>query len=260
MPDAQEIALYQQLRGIIAKLRAPDGCPWDREQTHASLRPYVIEEAYEVVAVLDSGDYRRLPEELGDVLFQVLLHAQLAEESGDFDMSTVLTGLSEKLVRRHPHVFGNIKLETSSQVIDQWDELKKAERANDDSALANVPAAMPALAYAQTLLRRAEAAGFAWPKREDVLDKLREELEELAAASTPEDASDELGDILLNVTNYARYLGIDAEEALRNAGHKFRHRFTAVESEARSEGAELKSETREQLMARWQRAKQSDAN
>ena len=146
----------------------------------------MIEEAYEVVAVLDSGDYRRLPEELGDLLFQVLLHTQLAEESGDFDMSAVLSGLSAKLVRRHPHVFGDVKLETSSEVIDQWDELKKAERAQDDSALANVPAAMPALAYAQTLLRRAEVAGFAWPNRDDVLEKLHEELEELAAAPTPE--------------------------------------------------------------------------
>jgi tetrapyrrole methylase family protein/MazG family protein len=254
----EERALYEELRGIVAKLRAPDGCPWDREQTHASLRPYVIEEAYEVVAVLDSGDFRRLPEELGDVLFQVLLHTQLAEEAGDFDMSTVLSGLSGKLVRRHPHVFGDVQLETSEQVIDQWDELKKAERAADDSALANVPAAMPALAYAQTLLRRAEVAGFAWPNREDVLEKLHEELEELAAAPTPEEAADELGDILLNVANYARYLGIDAEEALRNAGHKFRRRFTAVETSARAEGADMKTETRDQLMARWETAKQSE--
>jgi tetrapyrrole methylase family protein/MazG family protein len=258
MLSEQEHKLHEELRGIVAKLRAPDGCPWDREQTHATLRPYVIEEAYEVVAVLDSGDYRRLPEELGDVLFQVLLHTQLAEEAGEFDMDTVLGGLSAKLVRRHPHVFGDVKLETSSQVIDQWDELKKAERASDDSALANVPAAMPALAYAQTLLRRAEVAGFAWPNKEDVLEKLHEELEELVSAPTPEAATDELGDILLNVANYARYLGIDAEEALRNAGHKFRRRFTALETEARTEGADLKSETRAQLMARWSKAKESE--
>jgi len=119
MLSDQERTFYEELRGIVAKLRAADGCPWDREQTHASLRPYVIEEAYEVVGVLDSGDYRRLPEELGDVLFQVLLHTQLAEETGDFDMATVLGGLSAKLVSRHPHVFGDVKLETSSEVIDQ---------------------------------------------------------------------------------------------------------------------------------------------
>ena len=258
MLSEDEKAIYQDLRAIVARLRAPDGCPWDREQTHASLRRYVIEEAYEVVAVLDSGDYRRLPEELGDVLFQVLLHAQLAEETGDFDMSTVLGGLSAKLVRRHPHVFGDKKLETSSEVIDQWDRLKKAERAEEDSALANVPAAMPALAYAQTLLRRAEVAGFAWANREDVLEKLHEELGELAAAPTPEAAADELGDILLNVANYARYLGIDAEEALRNAGHKFRRRFTAVEAGAREQGVEMKGETREQLMERWNAVKLSE--
>jgi tetrapyrrole methylase family protein/MazG family protein len=259
MPTDSELALYEELRGIVARLRAPDGCPWDREQTHASLRPYVIEEAYEVVAVLDSGEVRRLPEELGDVLFQVLLHTQLAEEAGEFDMSEVLGGLSAKLVRRHPHVFGDVKLETSDQVIDQWDELKKAERSRDDSALANVPAAMPALAYAQTLLRRAESAGFAWPRREDVLEKLGEELDELAAAPTEAEAAEELGDILLNIANYARYIGIDAEEALRNAGHKFRRRFGAVEDAARERSLDMKAESREQLMALWAEAKAREA-
>jgi tetrapyrrole methylase family protein/MazG family protein len=259
MLSQRETRSYEALRDVVARLRAPDGCPWDREQTHASLRPYVIEEAYEVLAVLDSGSVDKLPEELGDLLLQVVLHSQLAEEAGEFEMADVLEGLAQKLIRRHPHVFGDVELETAGQVVAQWDEIKKTERDEDHSVLANVPPAMPALSYAQTLLRRAESAGFAWPHREDVLAKLGEELRELEAAATPEEATDELGDLLLNVANYARYLGIDAEQALREAGHKFRRRFTAVESTARDRGLDLKSESRDSLMALWDEAKAAEA-
>jgi MazG family protein len=255
MLSEREIRSYEELRSVVARLRAPDGCPWDREQTHASLRPYVIEEAYEVLAVLDSGDTAGLPEELGDLLLQVVLHSQLAEEAGEFDMADVLDGLAQKLIRRHPHVFGDVQLETAGEVVAQWDEIKKRERDAAVSALVNVPGAMPALSYAQTLLRRAEAAGFAWPRRQDVLEKLDEELRELEAASTPAEAAAELGDILLNVANYARYLGIDAEEALREAGHKFRRRFNGVESRAKNRGLDLKAESRESLIALWDEAK-----
>jgi tetrapyrrole methylase family protein/MazG family protein len=259
MLSERETRAYEALRDVVAHLRAPDGCPWDREQTHASLRPYVIEEAYEVLAVLDAGEVDALPEELGDLLLQVVLHSQLAEEAGEFEMADVLEGLAQKLVRRHPHVFGDVQLETAGQVVAQWDEIKKREREADSSALANVPAAMAALSYAQTLLRRAENAGFAWPDREDVLVKLAEELRELESAATPEEATDELGDLLLNVANYARYLGIDAEQALREAGHKFRRRFGAVEDAARAHGLDLKGESRESLMALWDEAKASEA-
>ena len=259
MLSERETRSYEELRDVVARLRAPDGCPWDREQTHASLRPYVIEEAYEVLAALDAGDVRRLPDELGDLLLQVVLQSQLAAEAGEFEMADVLEGLSQKLIRRHPHVFGDVRLQTAGQVIEQWDELKRRERDQDGSALAGVPGAMPALAYAQTLLRRAEAAGFAWPAREDVLQKLDEELRELAEAPTPESASAELGDLLLNVVNYARYLGIDAEEALREAGHKFRRRFTAVESRARERSLDMKSQSREALMSLWEEAKSAES-
>jgi len=259
MLSPDELAKYQELRAIVARLRAPDGCPWDREQTHASLRPHVIEEAYEVLAALDAGDTSKLPEELGDLLFQVLLHTQLAEETGEFSMAEVLGGLADKLVRRHPHVFGDVDIETADQVIEQWEQLKSKERAGQDSALASVPGAMPALSYAQTLLRRAEAAGFAWPDKADVLEKLTEEIGELAAAPTNEEAAAELGDILLNVVNYARYLGIDAEEALRGAGHKFRRRFGAVESLARERDVDMKSQSRETLMGLWREAKAFEA-
>ena len=259
MLSERERASYEQLRAVVARLRAPDGCPWDREQTHASLRPYVIEEAYEVVAALDEGDTSKLPDELGDLLFQVMLHTQLAEEAGEFEMADVLAGLTEKLIRRHPHVFGDVAIENSQQVIEQWDRLKKQERAADDSALANVPAAMPALSYAQTLLRRAESAGFAWPHRDDILAKLTEELDELAAAPDRDAAAEELGDILLNVANYARSLGIDAEEALRQAGHKFRRRFSGVEALARERTIEMRGASRETLMALWEAAKKEEA-
>jgi len=255
MLSDSEHAAFEELRAVIARLRAPDGCPWDREQTHASLRPYVIEEAYEVVALLDAGDTSKLPEELGDLLFQVLLHTQLAEEAGEFTMVEVLTGLSQKLVRRHPHVFGDVKLDNAEQVIDQWDRLKQDERMESESVLANVPAAMPALAYAQTLLRRAESAGFAWPHRDDILQKLTEEIGELAAATSKEAAAEELGDILLNVANYARAIGIDAEEALREAGHKFRRRFTYVETNARERSIDMRASSRDELMALWDEAK-----
>jgi tetrapyrrole methylase family protein/MazG family protein len=257
----EEKAAYEELRRVVARLRAPDGCPWDREQTHTSLRPYVIEEAYEVLAALDSNDTpRRLREELGDLLFQVVLHAQLAEEAGEFSMTDVLQGLGAKLIRRHPHVFGDVRLETSQQVLDQWDELKRSERDDDESALANVPSALPALAYAGTLLRRAEAAGFAWPEREDVLTKLAEELRELSAATSKQEASAELGDLLLNVVNYARHLDLDAEEALREAGHNFRGRFNALETAARERGLDLKRQSRETLMALWQDAKSRETS
>jgi tetrapyrrole methylase family protein/MazG family protein len=256
-PD--ELAKYQELRAIVARLRAPDGCPWDREQTHASLRPHVIEEAYEVLAALDAGDTSKLPEELGDLLFQVLLHTQLAEEAGEFSMAGVMGGLADKLVRRHPHVFGDVDIETADQVVEQWERLKSKERDGQDSALASVPGAMPALSYAQTLLRRAEAAGFACPDKNDVLDKLTEEIGELAAAPTNAEAAAELGDILLNVVNYARYLGIDAEEALRGAGHKFRRRFGVVESMARERDLDMKSQSRETLMGLWGEAKALEA-
>jgi tetrapyrrole methylase family protein/MazG family protein len=255
MLDEAEKAKYQELRAIIARLRAPDGCPWDREQTHASLRHYLLEEAYEVIATLDAGDATALSDELGDLLFQIMLHTQLAEEAGEFNMGDVLGGLSEKLIRRHPHVFGAGHLETSDEVIVQWDELKKQERTEEEPALESVPPAMPALAYAQLLLRRAATAGFAWPQRADVLVKLSEELDELAAAKSKEEAAAEFGDILINLANYARYLDIDAEEALREASHKFRRRFGAVERQARIEGLELGSLSPDALLERWAEAK-----
>jgi tetrapyrrole methylase family protein/MazG family protein len=267
MPDANEIAEYTRLRDVVARLHAPDGCPWDREQTHASLRPYLLQEAYEVLHLLDEGDTEHMPEELGDLLCQILMHTQLAEREGEWAMTDVLRSLSDKLVRRHPHVFGDpssasgqAKLSTAGEVASQWDEIKKKERAPDASALASVPVGLPALAYSQELLRRAESAGFAWPHRDDVLEKLHEEVAELADASSPDTALEELGDILFNVVNYARYLGLDAEDALRAAGHKFRRRFNGVEQLVASQGSgTMKGMTREELMRLWGQVKATEA-
>ncbi len=258
MTDDAERAAYDELRVIIARLRAPDGCPWDREQTHASLRPYLLQEAYEVLAALDEGDTRRLPDEMGDLLFQVLLHTQLAEEAGEFTITDVYRGLAAKLVRRHPHVFGDTKLGTAAEVVAQWDDLKRGEREADESALASVPRAMAALALAQELLDRAARAGFAWPARDDVLAKIAEEADEVARARSDEERREELGDLLLNLANYARYLGVDAVEALRLAANKFRRRFEAVEGRARAAGHDPASLSREELMARWEQAKASE--
>ena len=245
---------YTTLRQIVAQLRATDGCPWDRDQTHSSLRPFLIEEAYEVVAALDADDTRAMPEELGDLLFQILLHTQIAEEAGEFTMTDVLHGLADKLVRRHPHVFGDKQINTTEEVVEQWDELKRGEREPQQSALASVPKAMPALAYAETLLGRAEKAGFAWPDHRDVLGERVQEFEELQTTSAA-DQKTAFGDLMLNLVSYARDQGIDAEEALREAGHGFRRRFQRVEQRAQAESDELAALSKEDVLSLWQDAK-----
>jgi MazG family protein len=253
-PVAAEMARFDEL---VATLRRE--CPWDREQTHTSLRPHLLQEAYEVLHLLDEGNTSDMPDELGDLLFQIVLHTQLAEEAGEWTMTGVFKSLSDKLVRRHPHVFGDVSLATSDEVVEQWDQIKKKERAPDASALASVPGGLPALAYSQELLRRAEAAGFAWPHRDDVLEKLHEEVAELADAPSNEAALEELGDILFNVVNYARYLGLDAEDALRAAGHKFRRRFGGVEQLVAAQGKDtMKGMTRDELMALWGQVKATE--
>jgi tetrapyrrole methylase family protein/MazG family protein len=257
-PSQDEVDAYRELRRIVARLRAPDGCPWDREQTHESLKPYLVQEAYEVLAVLDEGEVGRLPEELGDLLFQVLIHTQLGEEAGEFAMADVISGLAAKLVRRHPHVFGEGKLADAAQVAEQWDRLKAAERAEAESALSGIPRSLPALAYAQELLRRAGAAGFEWPDRRDVLVKVAEELREMEEAQDQRRRAEEFGDLLLNLANWARYSGIDAEEALRIAATKFRRRFEEVERMARAERRPLADTDVAGLLQLWSRAKQSE--
>jgi tetrapyrrole methylase family protein/MazG family protein len=239
---------------VVATLRGPGGCPWDRVQTHESLRPYLTEEASEVLDAIDSGQAATLCEELGDLLFQVLIHTQLAEEAGDFTMRDVVRGISEKLVRRHPHVFGNATAETPEAVVEQWDDLKARER-TDGPALAGVPRSLPATAYAQAIQRRAGRAGFSFESLEDAWRALDEELRELREADTLEQQRRELGDALFALTNVARQLDVDAEDALRGTCRRFTEVFEQMEAITVERGVDLKQTPYEDKLALWEEAK-----
>lgn len=253
-PDKRSMGEFAGVRRIIATLRGPEGCPWDRVQTHATLRPYLLEEASETLEAIDSGDPAKLSEELGDLLFQVLIHVQLAEEAGAFKMTDVLRGLSEKLVNRHPHVFGDAIAETPDAVIEQWDDLKSRERGGQ-SVLAGVPETLPALARSQAIQRRVVNAGFAWESVEQVWDKLAEEIGELRGAATMKEREDELGDVLFVMASLAGWMKIDAEDALRSTCTRFRGRFERVESLAAERGVDLGGDDLAAKLALWEEAK-----
>ena len=253
-PDKRSMGEFAGVRRIISTLRGPDGCPWDRVQTHDSLRPYLLEEASEALEAIESGDQAKMSEELGDLLFQVLIHVQLAEEAGAFTMRDVLRGLSEKLVNRHPHVFGDAVAETPDAVIEQWDDLKARERGGQP-ALAGIPEALPALARSQAIHRRVVNAGFAWENVEQVWDKLGEEIGELRGASTTKERADELGDMLFVVASLAGWMKIDAEDALRSACGRFGRRFERVESLAVERGVDLGADDLAAKLALWDEAK-----
>ncbi len=248
---------------ISHRLRLPDGCPWDREQTHESLRNHLLEEAYEVYDALADGATPGLAEELGDLLLQVVLHAQLAAEAGVFDLTDVHAALARKIVRRHPHVFGEAEARTANDVNRQWERIKAAERADapaDEArppkgALDGVSRSLPALAASQEMQERAAHIGYEWPTIEGVLDKVHEELAELRAAATPAEQAEEYGDLLFVLVNVARWEGIEAEAALRSANDKFRRRFASVERQAREREVALKDLSFEQLDALWDTAK-----
>jgi tetrapyrrole methylase family protein/MazG family protein len=255
LPPERNFRSFGGLEGIVHRLRAPGGCPWDRAQTHESLRRFLAEEAYEALDALDQGDPAKLREELGDLLLQVLLHTEIAIESGEFRFADVVEGIGRKLVRRHPHVFGDVEVETPEQVVDNWEAIKRDERGDERPLLADVPAAMPALAYSQALQRRAGTVGFQWPDVESVLEKLAEEVEELSKAEDTAAQRDELGDVLFVLASVARHLEVDAEEALRLAARKFRERFTRMEALARERALELAGLSLSEMGALWQEAK-----
>lgn len=262
----EALTLFRALEWIIARLRSPEGCPWDREQTHQSLKPHLIEETYEVVEALDAGDPAKLAEELGDLLLQIVLHAEIAGEAGDFDMGDVIEGIAQKLIRRHPHVFAGLEVSGSGEVLRNWEEIKRQERRDageeDEhtggkgrSMLSGVPRAMPALSYAQEIQDRARRVGFDWENIEGVLEKLTEELDELRQARTKAERREELGDLLFSAVNLARWLGVNAEEALRATNAKFRRRFEAVEVAAEAEGRTLSELSLQELDRLWEAAK-----
>ena len=256
-------ARLERLLHIMATLRGPDGCPWDRAQTLASLRPYLLEETYEALDALDRGDADALREELGDLLFEIVFLSRIAEESGAFSMADAIDAVSEKLVRRHPHVFGEAgRLADADAVRDRWEELKAGERREEGkkkTLLDGVPPTLPALLRAYEYSSRAATVGFDWARAGDVLDKMDEELTEIRHAvervERLEQVEEEVGDLLFAIANLSRKLGVEPEGALRRANDKFRVRFTEVEQRIEARGERLQDKTLEQLEAEWQAVK-----
>ena len=259
---------FEALVELQARLRAPGGCPWDRRQTHETLRTYLLEEAYEVLEAIDRADPMELSEELGDLLLQVLFHAELAREAGRFDISSVIRNIHDKLVRRHPHVFGDVKADTPEEVVKNWEHLKAEEKRGSSkasakgqiapSALDGIPRTLPALLEALQVTRRAARVGFDWQNVEGIFDKLDEEVTELRKALNEGGTSrleEELGDVLFVIVNLARHLKLDPEVALTHANWKFKSRFQDMETAARSEGQALGDLSQEELEALWEAAK-----
>ncbi len=259
VPPLGEGTSFEAFQEVVARLRAPDGCPWDREQTHASLRPHLLEEAYEALAALDSGDPGKMVEEFGDLLLQIVLHAQIASEEGEFGMADVLHHIRAKIIRRHPHVFGDVQVDSVQKVLQNWESLKEAERHADQNRdkglLDGVPLALPALAQAQEYQERAARVGFDWPAIEGVLEKIAEEVGEIQAAGDGERLAAELGDLFFALVNLARWKKVDAESALRETNQRFRARFAFVEQGARQQGKRLQDLTLEEMESLWQEAK-----
>jgi len=250
---------FEQLVGLMARLRAPGGCPWDREQTFDTIKPFTLEETYEVFDAIDRRDWPSLAEELGDYMLQAVFYAEMAREAGHFSIGDSLDAINRKLIRRHPHVFAEDDVLSPGDVKRQWDEIKKSEK-SADSLLGGVPRAQPALAEAQQLSSKAAAVGFDWPGTAQVLDKLREELAELDRAGTPTEQAGELGDILFVVVNLARKMNIDAEQALRQTNAKFRSRFGYVEQRLNASGKTWAQTNLEEMDGLWNEAKSTSAS
>lgn len=260
---------FARLVATMRRLRAPDGCPWDREQTIASLKPYLLEETYEVMDAIEREDWAALSEELGDLLLQPVFQAEIAASEGRFTITEPLEAIVEKLIRRHPHVFGTVEAETSDEVLRNWEQIKRGEKArkaeangerDDASMLDSLPRALPALAEAQRITSRAAKVGFDWPGIREVLEKLHEEIGELDEARKAGDVDkveDEFGDLLFVMANLSRFLKVDAEQALRRTNLKFRERFAYVERRLREQNREIQDSTLEEMESLWQEAKQA---
>ncbi|NPA06169.1 MAG: nucleoside triphosphate pyrophosphohydrolase [Chloroflexi bacterium] len=254
---------FEEFENLIARLRAPDGCPWDRKQTHQSLRKHLLEETYEVLEALDRNDPDALREELGDLLLQIVLHTQIAVEEGEFTMPQVLKTVHDKIIRRHPHVFGDVKVKDADEVLRNWEAIKRKEKAakgesqSPASVLDGLPKVLPALAQAQALQRKVAEVGFDWPDIQGVWDKVHEELNEVREAQG-EALAREVGDLLFAVVNLARHLGVDAESALREANQRFARRFREVERRALARGQELAHMSLEEMDALWDEAKREE--
>jgi len=270
-PKLPAAAGFARLVEIMARLRSPQGCPWDREQTFDTIKPYLLEETYEVMDAIDARDWDGLADELGDLLLQVVFFSQMAKEAGHFDVTDAIEAINSKLIRRHPHVFGDGDAKTSNEVLRKWDEIKATEKASGDKPkpkglLAGVPRSVPALMEARQISSRAANAGFDWSNVEQVLEKLNEELAELdgarkalsqGAPGSQEELQDEIGDLLFVIVNIARFLKVDPEQALRGTNSKFRRRFDFVEKGLEAQGKSLKESTVEEMESLWQAAKRN---
>jgi tetrapyrrole methylase family protein/MazG family protein len=248
-----KVKSFNRLKAVIDKLRGPDGCSWDKQQTHLSLKPYLIEECYEVLHAIDTGDADGLKEELGDLLLQIMLHCRIADEDSHYDINDVMDGLSDKLVYRHPHVFGNLETESIQEIKHNWNQLKQEEKGKGNSILSGVPPA-PALVYSQLLQRKVASVGFDWDNTEDILDKLIEEIGEFIKAPKAH-LAEEFGDILFVLVNLARRLDIDAETALRQANQKFFQRFSFMENVCNVRGINFADLSFDEQNKLWEEAK-----
>jgi tetrapyrrole methylase family protein/MazG family protein len=261
IPPLIEGSSLESFQEIIAHLRAPDGCPWDREQDHQTLRPNLLEEAYEALEAIDADNPEAMQEEFGDLLLQIVLHAQIASEYGEFTMSDIIRGIHAKLIHRHPHVFADLNLEEPDFVLKNWEAIKAQDRVEngeqEKGLLDGVPASLPALTQAETYQQRAARVGFDWEDIQGVLAKIPEEISELRAEKDLSRQSAEIGDVLFSVVNIARWLKIDAESALRGANQRFKERFKYIEKEARTTGRELSKLSLEELDQLWELSKSS---
>ena len=254
--------LFVILLEIMKRLRSDKGCLWDREQDHISLKKSLIEEAYETVEAIDSGDAVELKEELGDLLLQVIFHGQIAEEDGSFSHSDIIRGIIKKLLRRHPHVFSNTDASSSREILENWEDIKKEERKNSnkkkDSIFSGIPHSLPGLHYAYEIQNRASRLGFDWEKAEDVYEKIVEEMGELekeAATGDLKAVSDELGDLLFSIVNYGRHLDVDIEKSVKDTCKRFISRFKLMEDIARENGEDFKKLSLEEKDRLWEKAK-----
>lgn len=253
---------FAELIRIMERLRAPGGCPWDREQTHLSIKPYVLEEAFEVAEAIEDDDVEELKTELGDLLLQIVFHAEMGREAGTFTIEEVVRGIIAKMVRRHPHVFGDAQVKDSAEVLNNWARIKQEERRHkaDNSIVSGVPRAMPALLRAHRLGEKASRVGFDWQRPLDVLDKVREELDELQAAielGTHGEIEAELGDVLFALTSFGRHHGIQAEDAVARTCDRFVTRFKHIERRLGERGRDIHAATLDEMEELWQEAKQA---
>jgi tetrapyrrole methylase family protein / MazG family protein len=259
LPPLVKGTSFESFQEVIAHLRAPDGCPWDREQTHQTLRPHLLEETYEVLSALDADDPRALCEELGDLLLQIVLHTQVAMDNGSFCMPDVIYGIYSKIVNRHPHVFGDVDLADAESVLRNWEHLKALERVNSGRAgaslLDGIAPALPALSQAQTYQKRAARVGFDWKDIEGVLNKIVEEVEEVRKAENDQAWAAEVGDLFFALVNLSRWFNVDAESALREANIRFRERFGYIENAAREQKRSLADLSLDEMEALWQISK-----